>query len=90
VKPVVATADLAMTQDELEAQRQQILQEANEIIHARQELDITFREYNIAHGFTLVNNEPGRVGDVRNRGRNLNKELNRLKYSTLAKNLRAA
>jgi hypothetical protein len=58
-----------MTQDELEAQRLQVLQEADDIVRARQELDITFREYNIAHDFTLVNNEPGRVGDVRNRGR---------------------
>jgi hypothetical protein len=74
--PSVATADLAMTQAELEAQRQHILQEDTEIACARQELDITDRKYNISHGFTPVNNEPSRVGDVRNRGRNLNKELN--------------
>jgi hypothetical protein len=105
VKPVVATADLAMTQAELEAQRHHI--EVTEIACARQELDITVRTYKISHRFTPVNNEPSRVGDVRNRGRNLNKELNgdgisgvsmsttyvsagRPKYRTHAKNLRAA
>jgi hypothetical protein len=74
--PVVINANLAMTQ-ELEEQRQQILQEANEIVRARQELDITFREYNIAHCFTPVNNEPSRVGNVWNRGGNLNRKLAR-------------
>jgi hypothetical protein len=101
------SVDLVMTQTELEEQRQQILRESNEIARTRQELDIIVCEYNIAHGFTPVNNEPSHVGKVRDRGRNINRELARdgksntsmsatyvsadkPKYSTLAKNLKAA
>jgi hypothetical protein len=40
-------------------------------------MDITFHEYNIAHGFTTINNEPSKVGNVRHRGGNLNRELRR-------------
>lgn len=45
---------------------------------ARQELEISLREYNKAHGLnsTAVDN-PSQVGEVRNRGRNLNAEIAR-------------
>ena len=35
------------------------------------------REYNKAHGFTPVAAQPSKVGEVRNRGRNLNAEMSR-------------
>jgi hypothetical protein len=47
------------------------------VVRAQQEMDITLCEYNIAHGFTSINDEPGKVGATRHRGRNLDKELHR-------------
>jgi hypothetical protein len=61
----------------LEEQRRNILQEAIEVAQIRQEFDITLREYNKAHGFTPIAAQPSRVGEVRNRGRNLNAEMGR-------------
>ena len=105
--PVVSSTDVVLTQIQLEEQRQYILQEAIEVARIRQEFDISLREYNIAHGFTPVANNPSRMNDVRARGKNLNAEIardgrskssvspslvsdERPKYSTPAKNLRAA
>src|SRR5664279_826167 len=74
---VVPSADAALTQTQLEEQRQYILQEAIEVARVRQEFDISLREYNKAHGFTPVANHPSRIDDVRNRGKNLNVEIAR-------------
>ena len=52
--PVAPSADAALAQAELEEQRKNILQEALEVARVRQEFDISLREYNKAHGFTLV------------------------------------
>ena len=44
---------------------------------AQQELNITLREYNAAHGFASVSADPARVAATRLRGRNLDKDLRR-------------
>lgn len=104
---VVPSADLALTQAQLEEQRQHILREATEVARVQQEFDISLREYNTAHGLTPVADMPSCIDDMRNQGRNLNAEVdrdgrsrssvsatlmsaNRPKYSSPAKNLRAA
>lgn len=76
--PVAPNANSAQLQAELELERQKLLQEAVDVARARQELEISLREYNKAHGLnsTAVDN-PRRVGEVRNRGRNLNAEIAR-------------
>ena len=52
--PVAPSADAALAQAELEEQCQSILLEAMEVARVRQELDISMREYNSAHGFTQI------------------------------------
>jgi hypothetical protein len=69
--------DAPMTQAQLEEQHWNILQEAIDVARIRQEFDIMQCEYNKAHGFTPVAAQPSRVGEVRNRGRNLNAEMGR-------------
>jgi hypothetical protein len=86
---VIPSAELALTQAQLEEQHQQILLEATEITRAKQEFDISLREYNMAHGLTPVANMPSRLGDVRNRGRNLNAEINRDGRSRSGRSIRA-
>ena len=54
--PVAPSAYVALTQAELEEQRQSVLLEAREVARVRQEFDISMREYNSAHGFTPVAN----------------------------------
>jgi len=76
--PVDADAGIALTQAQLQEQRQDILQEAIEVAKVRQEFDITLREYNRAHGFTPVSVErPSRIEELRARGRNLNADIDR-------------
>ena len=76
--PVAPSADAALTQVELEEQRQSILLEAREVARrVRQEFDISMREYNSAHGFTPVANPVSRIEEVRARGRDLNAEIDR-------------
>jgi len=75
--PVAPSVDAVLAQDQLEERRQHIHQEAIEVSGIRQELDISMREYNTAHGFTPVAKLPSRIGEVRNRGRNLNDEFAR-------------
>ena len=77
--PVVPSADAALTQAELEEQRESILLEAIEVARIRQELDISMREYNSAHGFTPVANPVSRINEVRARGRDPPRMLSRRK-----------
>jgi hypothetical protein len=61
----------------LEAQRQTLLSGAADITRAQQELNITLREYNAAHGFASISANPARLAATRLRGRNLDKDLRR-------------
>jgi hypothetical protein len=76
---VLATpnVDAAATQAELEAQQLMLLNGTADIVRAQQELNITLREYNDAHGFASVSANPARVVAAQLRGRNLDKDLRR-------------
>jgi hypothetical protein len=45
------------------------------VARTQQALNITLREYNVSHGFALVDADPSRVAATRLRGRNLEKGL---------------
>lgn len=75
--PIAPNADATATQAELEAQRQTLLTGAADIARAQQELNLTLREYNAAHGFASVSANPARVAATRLRGRTLDKDLRR-------------
>jgi hypothetical protein len=62
--PIAHNADAAATQAELEAQRQKLLSGAADIVKAQQELNLTLREYNAAHGFASVSANPARVAET--------------------------
>ena len=61
---VAPGANAALTQAQLEEQRQSILQEAIEVARVRQDFDISLREYNKAHGFTPVANRVSRIDEA--------------------------
>ncbi|KAK1665476.1 hypothetical protein QYE76_053635 [Lolium multiflorum] len=75
--PIAQNADAAATQVDLEAQRQKLLSGAANIVKAQQELNLTLREYNAAHGFASVSAHPARVAGNRLKGRNLDQDLRR-------------
>ncbi|KAM0923579.1 hypothetical protein ACQ4PT_005449 [Festuca glaucescens] len=75
--PIAHNADVAATQADLEAQRQTLLTGAADVIRAQQELNLTLREYNAAHGFASVSANSARVAGNRLRGRNLDQDLRR-------------
>jgi hypothetical protein len=74
---ITPNADAAATHAELEAYRKALLTGAADVAHAQRDLDITLREYNVAHGFASVSAAPARVAATRLRGRNLDKDLRR-------------
>ena len=73
--PVVTGGDPTAIEAELEAHRQQLLQQAAEVDTAHWQLDSTLCEYNTTHGFTPAGNHPSRMGEVRRRGGDLGMEL---------------
>lgn len=75
--PVEAGADAAQAQALLEAQRQELHQEALEMDKMRKEFEMSLREYSKAHGFTPLATHPSRMEDVHKRGRGLNAEIAR-------------
>jgi hypothetical protein len=75
--PIAQNADVATERAELEAQRQALLTRAGDVIRAQQELNLTLREYNAAHGFASVSANPARIAINRLRGRNLEQDLRR-------------
>ena len=52
-----------------------MLQEAKEVAKIQAELDRSMREYDAAHKFSPMPMGPSRLGRVRNRGKHLNKEI---------------
>ncbi|XP_024310616.1 uncharacterized protein LOC104584890 isoform X3 [Brachypodium distachyon] len=71
--PVASNVNPVQLQAELELERQKLLKEAVDVANARQQLDISLREYNKARGLssTALTNL-SRVGEIRTRGKNLN------------------
>ncbi|KAK1612691.1 hypothetical protein QYE76_036364 [Lolium multiflorum] len=100
--PLTAGGDAATVEADLEAHRQLLLQQAEELAAAKRQLEITQREYEHAHGFTPGGNNPSRVGMIRRRGGGLGAEIDRdgaeapapsaelPVYNTPDKNMRAA
>jgi hypothetical protein len=100
--PLTAGADPTTIEADLEAHRQLLLKQADELAAAKRQLEITRREYDHAHGFTPGGNDPSRAGQIRRRGGGLGAEIDRdgadspapsmelPVYNTPEKNLRAA
>ncbi|KAK1602292.1 hypothetical protein QYE76_008141 [Lolium multiflorum] len=75
--PLTAGGDAATVEADLEAHRQLLLQQADELAAAKRQLAITQREYEHAHGFTPGGNNPSRAGMIRKRGGGLGAEIER-------------
>ncbi|KAK1558230.1 hypothetical protein QYE76_018039 [Lolium multiflorum] len=100
--PAHAGADPATIEKDLEAHRQLLLRQAEELAAAKRQLEINRREYDRAHGFTPGGDNPSRAGQIRRRGGGLGAEIARdgaespapsaeqPVYNTPDKNMRAA
>ncbi|KAK1677037.1 hypothetical protein QYE76_037885 [Lolium multiflorum] len=100
--PLTAGADPTTIEADLEAHRQFLLKQAEEVAAAQRQLQITRREFDRAHGFTPAGNAPSRAGQIRRRGGDLGAEIDRDGaespapsmelpiYNTPEKNMRAA
>ena len=83
--PVTTRVDTHLAEAELEQRCQVLLKEALMLSELKRQLEITIREYNQAHEFTLAGTEPSRIGEVRRRGRGLNAEIDRDARSSSSK-----
>ena len=102
--PFDITADPAQARARLEEDRLLVIREAEIVANARAEYNSIVLEFNAAQCFTPVDKGPGRMKEVRERGKRLHEEIDsaratkatsvtsagRPKYSTPAKTLRAA
>jgi hypothetical protein len=101
--PLDITADPAKLTENLERTRLTLLKEVIGVEDTRRRILSTLHEYNTAQGYTPSGGGPSRVGQVRQRGRELGAELNQAvpsaklppiiakpTYSTPTKNVRAA
>ncbi|KAK1642227.1 hypothetical protein QYE76_060032 [Lolium multiflorum] len=100
--PLTPGADPTAIEADLEAHRQLLLKQTEELAAAKRQMEITQREYNRAHGLTPGGDEPSRAGHIRRRGRDLGAEIARdgapspapsaelPVYNTPDKNVRAA
>ncbi|KAK1626781.1 hypothetical protein QYE76_001096 [Lolium multiflorum] len=100
--PLTAGGDPTTIEADLEAHRQLLLRQAEELATAKRQLEITRREYDRAHGLTPGSDGPSRAGQIRRRGRDLGAEIDRDGaetpapsmelpiYNTPDKNMRAA
>ncbi|KAK1610784.1 hypothetical protein QYE76_034457 [Lolium multiflorum] len=100
--PLTPGGDPTAVEADLEAHRQLLLKQTEELAAAKRQMEITQREYNRAHGLTPGGDEPSRAGHIRRRGRDLGAEIARdgapspapsaelPVYNTPDKNMRAA
>ncbi|KAK1692123.1 hypothetical protein QYE76_008820 [Lolium multiflorum] len=100
--PLTAGADPTTLEADLEAHRQFLPKQVEEVAAVKRQLEITRREFDRAHGLTPAGNNPSRVGQIRHRGGGLGAEIDRdgadspapsmelPVYNTPEKNLRAA
>jgi hypothetical protein len=101
--PLDLTADPVKVSEDLERMRRNFLKEAIDVEDTRRCILSTIQEYNTAHGFTLAGDGPSQAGQVRQRGCELDAELNQAApsaklppiitkptYRMPTKNLRAA
>nr|XP_051221077.1 uncharacterized protein LOC127339242 [Lolium perenne] len=73
--PLTAGADPTTIKADLEAHRQLLLKQAEEVAAAKRRLDITQRDFNCAHGYTPTGNDASRAGMIRCRGGSLAAEI---------------
>jgi hypothetical protein len=105
LEPVRSGDDLVQTKEVLEGSCQALVDEALAMHQERERFNQQLCEYEATHGFTPVVTQPSRIEEVRNRGRDLNAELDKgardkshsaasnvlkVVYSSPVKNLRAA
>ncbi|KAK1670608.1 hypothetical protein QYE76_058767 [Lolium multiflorum] len=100
--PLTPGGDPTTIEADLEAHRQLLLKQTEELAAAKRQMEITQREYNRAHGLTPGGDGPSRAGQIRRRGRDLGAEIARdgapsptpsaeqPVYNTPDKNMRAA
>ncbi|KAK1595175.1 hypothetical protein QYE76_026953 [Lolium multiflorum] len=100
--PLTAGGDPATIEKDLEAHRQLLLRQAEELAAAKRQLEINRREYDRANGFTPGGDNPSRAGQIHRRGGGLGAEIARdgaespapsteqPVYNTPDKNMRAA
>ncbi|KAK1613789.1 hypothetical protein QYE76_019306 [Lolium multiflorum] len=100
--PLTAGADPTTIEVDLEAHRQLLLKQADELAAAKRQLEITRRKYDRVQGFTPGCNDPSRASQIHRRGGGLGTEIDRDGadspapsmelpiYNTPEKNLRAA
>jgi hypothetical protein len=101
--PLDLTADPAKLSEDLEWTHRTLLKEAIGVKDTRRRILSMLHEYNTAQGYTPAGDSPSRVGQVRQRGRDLGAELNQAApsaklppviakptYSMPTKNLHAA
>jgi hypothetical protein len=74
--PLDLTADPAKLTEDLERTRRTLLQEAIGVEDTRRRILSTLHEYNTAQGYIPAGDGSSRVGQVRQRGRDLGTELN--------------
>jgi hypothetical protein len=101
--PLDISEDPLKVSEDLERTLLNLLKEGVDVDDTRRRVLSTINEYKVAHGFTPAGDGPSRVGQVRQRGRELGAELNQAApsaklppiinkptYSTPTKNLRTA
>jgi hypothetical protein len=76
--PLDLTIDPVKAAKTLERTRIDLLGKAVDIEDTHRHMNSTLREYNTAQGFTLAGDGPSRAGQVRQRGRDLGMELDRV------------
>ncbi|KAK1693563.1 hypothetical protein QYE76_010260 [Lolium multiflorum] len=75
--PLTTGGDPTAIEADLEAHRQLLLKQTEELAAAKRQWEITQREYNRAHGLTPGGDGPSRAGQIRRRGRDLGAEIDR-------------
>jgi hypothetical protein len=75
LEPVRSGDDPEQVKEVLEGSHQALINEALAMHQERERFNQQLYEYEAAHGFTPVVTRPGRIDEVRTRGRDLNTEL---------------
>ena len=75
--PLEVNADPVLARAQLEEFRKIVIREAKEVARTQEEYEMIVAEYNGAQEFAPVAKGPSRMNEVRDRGKNLNAEIDR-------------
>ena len=75
--PLEVGGDPEQVRAQLEEHRKTMVREAEELARSNEEYELIVGEYNTAQRFTPVAKGPGRMQEVRDRGKGLNDEIER-------------